>query len=81
MFIQWIERASCRLQLVLQGILKSPHCSTLLIHSTCLERQRNQAVYSLEFAEGPEMGCPTLSGGCRNCPEKSEKWLKWIKTH
>ena len=41
------ERTPCRLQLVLQGILKSPHCSTLLIHSTCLERQRTQAVDSL----------------------------------
>ena len=48
LFIQRTERTPCRLPLVLQGILKSPHCSTLLIHSTCLERQRTQAVDSLE---------------------------------
>ena len=42
------ERTPCRLQLVLQGILKTSHCSTPLIHSTCLERQRTQAVDSLE---------------------------------
>ena len=34
--------------LFLQRILNSPHCSTLVIHSTCLERQRTQAVDSLE---------------------------------
>ena len=48
LFIQRTERTPCRLPLVLQGILKSPHCFTLLIHSTCLERQRTQAVDSLE---------------------------------
>ena len=44
LFIQRTERTPCRLPLVLQGIHKSPHCSTLLIHSTCLERQRTQTV-------------------------------------
>ena len=48
LFIQRTERTPCRLPLVLQGILKSPHGSTLLIHTTCLERQRNQALDSLE---------------------------------
>ena len=49
LFIQRTERTPCRLPLFLQGILKSPHCSTILIHSTCLERQRTQAVDSLEY--------------------------------
>ena len=48
LFIQWTERTPCRLTLVLQGILKGPHCSTLIIHSTCLERKRTQVVDSLE---------------------------------
>ena len=48
LFIQRIERTPCRLPLVFQGKIKSPHCFTLLIHSTCLERQKNQAVDSLE---------------------------------
>ena len=49
LFIQRTERTPCRLPLVLQGILKSPLCFTILIHSICLERQRIQAVDSLEF--------------------------------
>ena len=48
LFIHRTERTSCRLPLVLQGILKSLHCFTILINSTCLERQRTQAVDSLE---------------------------------
>ena len=31
-----------------QGNLKSPHCSTILIHSSFLERQITQTVDSLE---------------------------------
>ena len=37
LFIQRTEMTPCRLPLVLQGILKSPHYSTLLIRSICLE--------------------------------------------
>ena len=48
LFIQRTESTPCRLPLVLQGILKSPYCSSLLIQSTGLERQRTQAVDSLE---------------------------------
>ena len=48
LFILRTERTPCRLPHVLQGLLKSPHCSTLLIHLTCVERQRTQAVDSLE---------------------------------
>ena len=48
LFIQRTARTLCRQPLVLQWILKSPHCSTILIHSTYLERQRTQAVDSLE---------------------------------
>ena len=48
LFIQRTESTPCRLPLVLQGIPKSSHCSTLLIQSTGLERQRIQAVDSLE---------------------------------
>ena len=48
MFIQRTERTPSRLPLILQGILKSPYCSTLLINSTCLEGQIIQAVDSLE---------------------------------
>ena len=39
----------CRPQLAAQFHLMSPYCSTLLIHSTCLERQRTQAVDSLDL--------------------------------
>ena len=49
LFIQRTERTPHRLPLFfLQGNLKSPHCSTILIHSSCLERQRTQAVDSLK---------------------------------
>ena len=48
LFIERTARTLCRLPLVLQWILKSPPCSTLLIHSTYPERQRTQAVDSLE---------------------------------
>ena len=48
LFIQLTDRTPCKLPLVLQGIPKSPHCATLVIHSTCLERQRTQARDSLE---------------------------------
>ena len=41
LFIQRTERTPSRLTLVLQMILKSPHCFTLLIHTT-------QTVDSLE---------------------------------
>ena len=50
LFIQRTERTPDRLPPVLQGILKSPHCSTLLIHSTCLARKRTQAV---DFLKSP----------------------------
>ena len=46
LFIQRTERTPCILPFVLQAILKGPHCSTLLIHSTCLERQITVAVDS-----------------------------------
>ena len=38
----------CRLPLVWQGTPRSLKCSSLLIHPTCLERQRQQAVNSWE---------------------------------
>ena len=43
------EMTPCRLPLVEQIILRSPHCSTLLNQSTRLERQRTQAQDSLEL--------------------------------
>ena len=48
MFILMTERTPCRVPRVWQGILMSLHCSILIIHSTCLERQRTKAVDSLE---------------------------------
>ena len=38
------ERPSCRLPPVWQRMPSNPHCSTVLIHSTCLWRQRSKAV-------------------------------------
>ena len=40
LFIESTERTPCRLTIVLQGFLKSPHCSTLLIHWTCPQEFR-----------------------------------------
>ena len=48
LFILRTERTPCRVPLVWQGILRSPHCFTLLSHLTRLERQRTKAVDSLE---------------------------------
>ena len=50
LFIQRTERTPADYHFLFTGNLKSPHCSTILIHSSCLERQRTQTV-----------GCPTLS--------------------
>ena len=47
-FILRTKITLCRLPLVWQGTPRSPSCSGLLIHPTCLERQRQQAVDSLE---------------------------------
>ena len=40
LFILRAKRPSCRLPPVWQRMPSTPHCSTVLIHSTCLGRQR-----------------------------------------
>ena len=55
LFIQRTERTPCRLPPV--GILKSSYCFTLLIHSTCLEIQRTQAVDSLKSPVAKVLVC------------------------
>ena len=47
LFFLRAERPSCRLPHVLQRIPSTPHCSTVLIHSTRPGRQRTQAVVCL----------------------------------
>ena len=46
--IQRTKWNTFRIPLISLGILKSPHCFILLIHSDRLERQRTQTVDSLE---------------------------------
>ena len=47
LFILRAERPSCRLPPVWQRMPSTPHCSTVLIHSTHLGRQRTSAVECL----------------------------------
>ena len=66
LYIQSTEWNICRLPLVSKGVLKSPHCVTLLIHSIWLDRQRTQLWTPCHICGSwqrvlPEMGCPILS--------------------